>query len=163
MNKQDAISHDDLLKSYFYDPDDGILYRRINGKNCNCGWKDKLGYARMKLNDKEFMTHRVIWFYVHKTWPKHEIDHINGITSDNRISNLRDVPHHINLQNLRSYKKPKNTHPYMGICFHARDKLWAARIRVNGKRLTLGYFKRQEDAANAYLEAKRKLHDGCSI
>ena len=163
MNKQNLISYQDLLAGYFYDPDNGIFYRKVKGGNIKCGWTDKFGHKRVRIKNKEFMMHRVIWFYVHGKWPDYEIDHINNDPSDNRICNLRDVPHYINLQNTRGYKKSVSTHPYMGISFHARDKLWCAKIRANGKRISLGYFKKPEDAANAYIAAKRRLHAGCTI
>lgn len=44
------------------------------------------------------MHHRVVWFLHHGYWPK-EIDHINRDGRDNRIENLRDVSHHVNVMN----------------------------------------------------------------
>jgi hypothetical protein len=38
---------------------------------------------------------------VYGTWPKNQIDHIDGDRANNRISNLRDVSQSINQQNLK--------------------------------------------------------------
>jgi hypothetical protein len=40
---------------------------------------------------------------------------------------------------------------------------WRARIQVNGKGVHLGMFATPDEAHEAYLIAKRKLHEGCAI
>lgn len=40
---------------------------------------------------------------------------------------------------------------------------WKASICTGGKRTHLGLFKTIEQAEAAYLDAKRRLHEGCSI
>lgn len=50
-------------------------------------------------------------------WPTYNIDHINGIRTDNRIENLRDVPQRINVYNTQ----PK-TNPDTGVVGVYTDK-----------------------------------------
>ena len=80
-----------------------------------------------------------------------DTDHINGNGLDNRKCNLRVCSrsqHHYN----RTPKKGK----YKGVNMGGRGRKWQARITVEGKRISLGYYKRQEDAARAYDIVARK-------
>jgi hypothetical protein len=38
-----------------------------------------------------------------------------------------------------------------------------ARIHVNGKQKTIGWFKTAQQAHEAYINEKRKVHPGCTI
>lgn len=114
------------------------------------------------IDGAAYATHRLVWFYVHGKWPEHEIDHINGDRSDNRISNLRDVPAAINRQNLRTSHKDKIAGP-LGAHFNKVSRKWKASICVNYRHTHLGTFATAEDAHAAYVAAKRMLHAGCAI
>lgn len=104
--------------------------------------------------------HRLVWFWHHGKWPDHGIDHINGDRFDNRIENLRDVPQKINNQNWRKARKDSKcglAGVRMGEC------AWVASIFSNGKNYHLGSFATKEAAHDAYLQAKRKYHEGCVV
>ena len=79
----------------------------------------------------------------------YQVDHINGDGLDNRRENLRICS---KAQNVRNSRKYTGLHRYKGVAFyHGRpNKSWQARIRVEGKLLSLGYFVSQVDAAAAY-------------
>ena len=80
---------------------------------------------------------------------KHQADHINHITLDNQISNLRVVTRS---QNQWNQKNPK------GYCFHKASKKYLAHIRLNGRQIYLGLFHTTKKAHNAYLKAKKVYH-----
>ena len=113
-------------------------------------------YLKMNIGRKMYRYHRVIYKIWNPNWDiedgsqDNSIDHINGITTDNHIANLRNVT---NQQNCFNRTKAK------GYYWDKRKKKWRAKIHLNGKNIHLGYFDLEEDARNAYLEAKDIYHD----
>jgi hypothetical protein len=95
-------------------------------------------------------------------WPTYQVDHINGIKTDNRWKNLRDVNGFINQQNRLGPKK-NNKSGFLGVTYMPARRKWRATIRFNGNGLHLGMFDKPELGFAAYIEAKRRLHPGCTI
>ena len=89
------------------------------------------------------------------------VDHINHNTLDNRKCNLRLCTMEENMRNRPKYAS--NTTGYRGIAYHKRDKRYQAQIKVDGKRIYLGYFLTAEEAFEAYKTASQKYHGefGC--
>lgn len=106
--------------------------------------------------------HRLAWLHVHGVWPKDDVDHMDGNRVNNCIANLRDVDRSTNLQNMRSPGRPSKS-GLLGVSWFERDRNWLARICVDGKNRYLGYFQTKEQAHEAYVAAKRKLHAGCTL
>lgn len=96
-------------------------------------------------------------FYVVRMTPHREIlqapkgiivDHINGDGLDNRRENLRFATNSENMQNSRLQKN--NTSGYKGVYWDRGRNKWIVRIKVNGRRLNLGYFDDPKEAALVY-------------
>lgn len=72
------------------------------------------GYIHVKRDGKNVLLHIWIWKQLVGAIPEgYEIDHINGIRWDCRLSNLRCVPKLINLRN--SAKQSNNTSGFTGV------------------------------------------------
>jgi hypothetical protein len=83
-------------------------------------------------------------------------DHINGDTLDNRRSNLRPCTPAENARNAA--KKPG---PYLrGVvyCPRKKSRKFQARIGLNRKKISLGYFETEIEAAEAYDREVVKYH-----
>ncbi|MCW8158974.1 HNH endonuclease [Stutzerimonas stutzeri] len=154
-----------------YDPETGVFIRKVRTAQCNrVGDRaDKLvtnplcyGYRDITIKAKKYRAHRIAWLYFYGTWPKQEIDHINGEPGDNRIANLRDVSGRVNKENTH---KPRShgRSGYLGVHWSSQAGKWQGRISVHGKSKHLGYFDDPAVAHQEYLEAKRRYHEGCAI
>jgi hypothetical protein len=152
-----------------YDPSTGVLpWRTSIGKRFKvgavAGYEDPKGYLMVGLLGRNHRAHRLIWLLVHGRWPAASIDHINGVRSDNRLSNLREATPQTNMENQRKAHKDSR-HGFLGVIYQREHPLrpWTARIQANKKSRYLGYFSTPEEAHEAYLTAKRQLHAGCTI
>lgn len=84
------------------------------------------------------------------------IDHKNGDKLDNRKDNLRFCTRGENARNCRKWRK-SSTSGYKGVHL-TKNSGWAAKIYLDSKRIFLGYYKTQEEAALAYNKAAILYH-----
>lgn len=113
------------------------------------------GFGRM-------LVHRLCWLLANGAWPVGVIDHLDGNRGNNALANLRDVPHRMNCENQRRARVDSIT-GLKGVQFNRGHRKYTARITAGGVCKCLGYFDAAADAHDAYLEAKRRLHAGCTI
>lgn len=119
------------------------------------------GYRAIHRHGRRHQEHRLAWIYVHGSIPAGmHVDHINGDKQDNRIANLRPCTRSQNLQNQRRPQRHNKT-GYLGV--HLKRNKYQAQIFVDGRVKRLGLFDTPEEASAAYLAAKRRLHEFCTI
>jgi len=118
------------------------------------------GYVYVMFDGFRAMAHQFAFLYMTGEWPTQEIDHIDGNKANNAFSNLRQVSRRMNTENKHMAKRTSTT-GLLGVIRHPRG--FVARIVSEGKRTYLGIFKTPEDAHEAYVQAKRRLHHGCTI
>lgn len=112
------------------------------------------GYLHGTIFARHFSAHRVAWALYYGEWPQNDIDHINGIRTDNRISNLRDVTV---LENRRNAAIPRsNTSGVMGVCWREAEAKWFAYIQVNRKFVNLGFHAEFSAAVDARKTAEAR-------
>lgn len=148
----DTPSVDRLKELLHYCPDTGSITwakRRFGVKVGSEAGTEHKGYRRIKIDGKLLLSHRVAFAIFHSKWPEEEIDHINRIRSDNRISNLRPASRSNNMVN-RLY--PVGESGVTGVAKHKCG--WQASIRIKRKSVHLGLFKTIEEAAIARYAAE---------
>ena len=114
------------------------------------------GYIMVQIDKKVYLAHRVIWMLVYGKFPDLMIDHVNGIKSDNRLSNLREVTKRENSQNIRVAYSSNKSCGLLGVSYHNKSGKWLARICSDTKRISLGLYDTPEEAHAAYLKKKRE-------
>lgn len=142
------ITFEKLKNLFEYNQDSGELLYLVTKGRCKAGEKVGTlltnGYLRTVIDHRSYYIHRLIFLYHHGRLPK-EIDHVNGIKTDNRISNLRECLRQGNEGNKTL--KSHNTSGFKGV-FKCRDK-WQAKIAT----FHIGVFATKEEAAAAYDKA----------
>ena len=113
----------------------------------------KCGYYNIKLNQNTHKLHRVIFACHHGYFPEY-IDHIDGDKLNNNIQNLRECTKSQNAMNTIIISTNKTG--YKGVSFDIRSTKYRARIKVNEKNKSLGYFDDPIEAAITYDEAAIK-------
>lgn len=144
-----------------YDPETG-LFTRLQDKGPSkkgtvAGTKrTKDGYISISIDYKKYQAHRLVFLYMTGTFPLKQVDHINRDREDNRFNNLRHVSPQENQHNNSLSKK--NTSGVTGVSWNKGIKKWHAYIKVNYKRINLGFFNTIEEAKEARENAKVRLH-----
>jgi hypothetical protein len=139
-----------LRKLLRYEPDTGKLFWRKRtpdmfkptGQRCADGccanWNSRYadkeaftafdghGYYMGRIFNKAYKAHRVAWCIVYGHWPEDQIDHKNGVRSDNRMQNLRAVDQSENSKNAK--KRSDNTSGVTGVVYDRIRKKWMVKM-----------------------------------
>lgn len=147
MKAKPLPSQEDLNKYFRYEPDTGDLYirRRLKAnadnrpsrrnlwtkeKLCRCLGSPNKVYYVCTFEGHPRLVHRVIWKMVTGEDPE-IIDHINGVRTDNRWVNLRNVDKHVNCANR--VLSNKSTSGVTGVHLNRHTNIWMAALEFQGK------------------------------
>ena len=155
----------DLIQALSYDPDTGDFHWKISPKpgikaGDLAGSINTDGYRQIGFKKKNYLAHRVAFVFMTGSWPVNQGDHENGVRDDNRWSNLRDVTSPVNTQNQRKARKSSKTGT-LGVS--KQGEKYRADISISGKSVYLGLFPSEEQASQAYVNAKRTMHEGNTL
>lgn len=161
------LTQERLKEVLHYEPESGEFTRIVKtAHNASSGTVNKItGYLSISLGGRQYYGHRLAFLYMTGAWPQKMVDHINGNRSDNRWANLREASATINQQNLQVHQKNNRT-GLLGVTrLHNRrgTKHFCAQLFAHGKRVHCTYHETPEAAHAAYLEAKRKHHEGNTL
>lgn len=148
-DKQNAVSRDDVLSAYDYDPETGIFVRRNTGRPAGT---NRAGYVQLVVCGKQLYGHRVAMMLNTGEWPKDLVDHINGDKSDNRPCNLRVATKAQNGANGHLAARAKSQ--MKGAYYQSNTSKWRAKCA----NVHLGYFDTPEQAHDAYRAYMRQRH-----
>jgi hypothetical protein len=173
MTNDKTITANIIRQALDYDSTTGIFVWKnrpvdhftndVSAKKSNTRWAGKQagsinkvhGYIGIFLFGRRMQAHRLAWIISNGDISLGEIDHINGIRSDNRIENLRLVTRS---ENHKNTKRPKhNSSGFIGVSWHIGCNKWQAYIKINGKVRYLGMFDHLDDAVNARHLAEKTL------
>ena len=167
-SKYERLPPSRLVEIVSYDPATGDFHWRSRPE-CSASWNSRYAGLRITCPAKSgylmlgyslggrsanYLLHRAAIAYVTGAWPVGDVDHINGVKTDNRLSNLRVVSSQQNHMNVHKVKSPCG---FKGVFQHPQTLRYRATIRKGGKNTYLGYFSTAEAAARAYDEAAVRL------
>jgi len=144
----------DAGRLYWVKRPDPMATRAVVGQEA--GRSATGAYNDIQIDGCRMKAHHIVWALHHGDYPANFIDHINGDKTDNRIENLRLATAHDNAANKASAKGA--TSAYLGVSFKTASKAWVAQISKLGKKIHLGLFDNELDAARAYNAAAIQLH-----
>lgn len=173
----DKKKYIEISPGYFYEFKSGLPYtNRVVVKNTGtygthveftntirkCVRIHDDGYMVVSIDSKNIKWHRLVYEYFKSSIPNDMFcDHIDNNRENNKISNLQLLS---KLDNARKRMISKNnTSGCAGVSYDSINRKWKAQICVDYKTINLGRFIMKEEAYQAYLDAKIKLHGEFSI
>lgn len=117
------------------------------------------GHIAIKIDDTNYLAHRLIWAMVHGTWPECVV-HRNRNRSDNRLRNLQDTSRKVVQRRPVIYRT--NTSGIRGVSWNRRTQKWVASIRVDDVTINLGSHDTKEAAGRARREGEKR-RDRCNL
>ena len=155
-----TISREWLRENLAYEPLTGEfrwLRRQTNALPVDAiaGGVSVRGYVCIQIGGRKYKAHALAWFMTHGEWPA-LLDHINGDTADNRLSNLR--PATVRQNQFNAKRRVDNKSGFKGVSFHRATGKWAATISTGYGRKHLGLHLTPADAYAAYCAAAETYH-----
>lgn len=154
-----TISFEKANELLRYDPLTGHLWWKIRASGrkmyrpagCLCAFS---GYTLIRIDKVLYRAHRLVWLIIYGVFPEKDLDHANGLRSDNRLENLRECNLEQNSQN--SGRRSDTTSGVRGVCFDNTSGHYRAYLTAYGVRKLDELFPTFEDACAARKLAEKE-------
>lgn len=154
-----TISLDYLLSVLHCDKENGIFTWKIPARRRKigdvAGTVRRDGYVQIQIKYRLYLVHQLMIFVQYGEYPKYEIDHINRIRSDNRLTNLRVVTRKENSENKSLLSNNKSG--YRGVCWDSDKQKWLVQVKHNGVNYYVGRYIDIEDANIAAVNFRNQI------
>lgn len=110
------------------------------------------GYYTVHADGRGYLVHRVCWLIETGRWPFGDLDHADGVRTNNAITNLREATRSQNNAN-------RSSHPgkLKGVTYHKAADRWMAQIKKDRVPHYLGLYDSAEEAHAVYAAKAREL------
>lgn len=147
------LKENNTLRGFKYSPQTGNIYRNFTTRskeNAGVITRKNRGYLCFSFAKKHYLCHRAAFLLMGFDVSKIPmIDHVNGIRSDNRLTNLRICDSRLNQNNRHTHRKGK----LVGASLTTRTGTFRSQIEIEGRSVDLGYFKTEVEAHTMYASA----------
>lgn len=154
------ITQEELKSLLHYEPVTGEFTWKVSrgkGKAGSfAGTPHSRGYVHIKISGKLYLAHRLAFLFMTGELPPAEVDHVNGVKTENRWLNLRQATRTENQCNHRL--RSNNSSGVKGVSWDKRRGKWQARVCIHGRDKHIGYFHDIEEADVAVQAARIALH-----
>jgi hypothetical protein len=163
MAKIDALTVERLRELLEYDAETGVFRWRVtrggrrSGSVAGTVHKEKNGktsYIKISIDSVGYLSHRLVWMYIHGNFPNVDVDHIDLNGLNNRVSNLREATHS---QNHANRAVNKNNDLGVKGVRQVPSGNFRAVIKFHRKTLYLGTYPTAALASAAYSAKAKEL------
>lgn len=168
MTDPAELTLDRLNDLLTFDPESGTFSWNENRGSARrgdvAGSVTNKGYVRISLDNVAYLAHRLVVFLTTGKMPPEEveIDLKDGVKTNNCPGNLRYATHASNQHNRKRAQKNSVT-GLLGVRKSKTLGKFDASIRFSGRQIHIGTYISAELAYDAYVAAKRKIHEGCLL
>jgi len=125
----------------------------LAGKKVGC--PNGSGYLKMVHNKRKYYLHQLV-FLMHHGYIPSNIDHIDGVGSNNKIENLRSASVSENMCNTKL--RTDNTSGFKGVHFNKQHKKWQAKLYLRQMQVARTF--ETKDLAVEFMELFREMAHG---